>query len=143
MLRRFFVGFETINCLFALLGLFYFNTFSVHDYIRSCSENELPIALQMSVNPAIEHFSWLYWRLYETCIPKDGFAQLFSDDRRVKSLLWLALQLHLLTDAGNNYVLTERGSFWIHLMQNYYILNYIDTVWTRCMRDAWPARIEL
>jgi oxygen-independent coproporphyrinogen-3 oxidase len=126
-----------------LPGLFYFNTFSVAEYIRSCSENDLPVALQMSMSSAMERFFWLYWRLYETCIPKDGFARLFATDLRLKSLLSLALGLHLLTDNGDSYVLTERGSFWIHLLQNYYILNYIDKVWATSMRDAWPARVEL
>lgn len=126
-----------------LPGLFYFNTFSVTEYIRSCAENDLPVALQMSMSSAMERYFWLYWRLYETCIPKDRFAQLFAADRRLKSLLGLALRLHLLTDSDNGYVLTERGSFWIHLLQNYYILNYIDKVWTTSMRDPWPARVEL
>lgn len=126
-----------------LPGLFYFNTFSVAEYIRSCSENDLPVALQMSMSSEVERFFWLYWRLYETCIPKEGFAQLFATDMRLKLLLSLALRLHLLTDNGNSYVLTERGSFWIHLLQNYYILNYIDKVWATSMRDPWPARVEL
>jgi len=126
-----------------LPGLFYFNTFSVAEYIRSCSENVLPVALQMSMNSEVERFFWLYWRLYETSIPKDGFARLFATDMRLKSLLSLARGLHLLTDNGNSYVLTERGSFWIHLLQNYYILNYIDKVWATSMRDPWPARVEL
>jgi len=126
-----------------LPGLFYFNTFSVPGYIRSCSGNDLPVALQMNMSSTMEDFYWLYWRLYETRIPKDGVERLFSGDNKVRWLFWLALRLHVLNDGGHSYVLTERGSFWIHLLQNYYVLNYIDTVWTRSMRDAWPARIEL
>jgi hypothetical protein len=55
----------------------------------------------------------------------------------------LALHLHLLNEEDARYALTERGSFWIHLLQNVYVLNYINTVWTRCMREAWPGRIDL
>ena len=97
----------------------------------------------MHMTDAMEHFYWLYWRLYETRIPRRGFAQLFGNDARTLRLLWLALQLRLLTEAGDDYMLTDRGSFWIHLLQNHYILSYIDNVWTRSMQDAWPARIEL
>ena len=57
--------------------------------------------------------------------------------------LWLAVHLHLVADQEDHYALTERGAFWIHLMQNYYVLDYIDKVWSRSMREAWPGRIEL
>jgi oxygen-independent coproporphyrinogen-3 oxidase len=126
-----------------LPGLFYFNTFSVPEYIHCSSDHELPIALQMEMTPSLEHFYWLYWRLYETRVPKDDFERLFGRDARVSRLLWLALHLHLLEDEGHDYVLTEQGSFWIHLLQNLYVLNYINTVWAHCMRTAWPGRIEL
>jgi len=126
-----------------LPNLFYFNTFSVPAYTESGSLGALPISLQMHMTEALERFYWLYWRLYETYIPKREFLQRFGDDTRAISMLWLAMRLRLLVDANGNYALTERGSFWIHLLQNYYILNYIDKVWTRSMRDAWPARIKL
>ena len=126
-----------------LPNLFYFNTFSVPAYTLGCSPGALPVSLQMHMTEAMERFFWLYWQLYETCISKREFLQRFGDDIRTKSMLWLAFQLRLIADADDYYALTERGSFWIHLLQNYYILNYIDTVWIRSMRDAWPARIKL
>ena len=126
-----------------LPGIFYFNTFSVPEYIRSCSEHTLPVALQMKMSEAMQRYYWLYWRLYETRVSKADLAQLFCGDSGLRWLLWLALHLHLLSDDGEQYILTERGSFWIHLLQNYYVLNYIDKVWTRSMREAWPGRVEL
>jgi oxygen-independent coproporphyrinogen-3 oxidase len=124
-------------------GIFYFNTFSVPEYIRSCSAGKLPVALQMQLNDAIQRFYWLYWRLYETSVAKAAFTRLFADDRSTRWLMWVAGLLHLLTDDGNRYVLTERGSFWIHLLQNYYVLDYIDKVWTRSRHDAWPGSVRL
>ena len=126
-----------------LPGIFCFNTFSIPEYIKQCFENASPVSLQMQISDAMAKFYWLYWRLYETRIPKDGFARRFSQDTRLRWLLWLALRLHFLAEAANHYVLTERGAFWIHLMQNHYVLNYIDRVWSRSMREAWPWRIEL
>ncbi|HSG96607.1 MAG TPA: coproporphyrinogen-III oxidase family protein [Woeseiaceae bacterium] len=126
-----------------LPGLFCFNTFSVQEYIRCSSGHELPIALQMKMTPSMEHFYWLYWRLYETRVPKAEFERLFAHDARVRWLLWLAIHLRLVQDQGQDYILNERGSFWIHLLQNYYVLNYINSVWTRCLHHAWPGRIEL
>jgi oxygen-independent coproporphyrinogen-3 oxidase len=126
-----------------LPNVFYFNTFSVPAYTVNCSLGALPVSLQMHLTDAMESFYWLYWRLYETYIPKREFSLRFGNDSRAKSMLWLALKLRLLVEADVDYALTERGSFWIHLLQNYYVLNYIDTIWTRSMRSAWPARIKL
>ena len=126
-----------------LPGIFYFNTFSVTEYIRRCSAGESPVSLQMDMNAAMARFYWLYWRLYETRVPKDQYSQRFDGNGPLNGLLWLAMQLRLVTETANEYVLTERGAFWIHLMQNYYVLNYIDKVWSRSMREAWPGRIEL
>ena len=126
-----------------LPGLFYFNTFSVPDYIERGVAGESPVSLQMDLSAAMTRLYWLYWRLYETRVPKEGFSKRFAEDAQLRWLLRLALRLHFVADASNEYVLTERGAFWIHLMQNYYVLNYIDKVWSRSMRQAWPGRIEL
>jgi oxygen-independent coproporphyrinogen-3 oxidase len=134
------VGAGAATCL---PGIFYFNTFSIREYIRGYPGCDLPVALQMGMTPTMERFFWLYWRLYETFVPKDQFGRFFAHDRRVRWLLSLALHLHLLNEEDARYALTERGSFWIHLLQNVYVLNYINTVWTRCMREAWPGRIDL
>jgi oxygen-independent coproporphyrinogen-3 oxidase len=126
-----------------LPGIFCFNTFSVPAYIQQCSAQESAVSLQMKMSPSLARFYWLYWRLYEARVPKDGFTRRFATDAKLRWLLRLAVQLQLVADEENQYALTERGAFWIHLMQNYYVLNYIDTVWSRSMREAWPGRIEL
>ena len=126
-----------------LPGTFNFNTFSIPAYIERCAAHESPVSLQMDMSTAMTRFYWLYWRLYETHVRKADFERRFADDARLRWLLQLALHLRLVTDDGSDFVLTERGAFWIHLMQNYYVLNYIDKVWTQSMREAWPGRIEL
>ena len=122
---------------------FYFNTFSIPEYIKACAAARLPVSLQMDMTTSMTRFYWLYWRLYETRISMTAFADRFSDDARIAALLWLATHLRLVSDTGGTLELTERGSFWIHLLQNYYVLNYINTVWTQSMQTAWPRRIEL
>lgn len=134
------IGAGAATCL---PGIFYFNTFSVPEYVRCSAADGLPVALQMEMTPAMENIFWLYWRLYETHVPRTPFMQLFAADARVRWLLRLAMLLHLLSQQDDDYVLSESGSFWIHLLQNVYVLNYINRVWTRCMRDAWPGRISL
>lgn len=134
------IGAGAATCL---PGTFHFNTFSIPDYIIRCAVDEAPVSLQMDMSDAMTGLYWLYWRLYETRVPKKDFTGRFARDTKIRWLMWLALQLRLVADSAEIYELTERGAFWIHLMQNYYVLNYIDKVWSRSMRDAWPARIEL
>lgn len=134
------IGAGAASCL---PGIFRFNTYSIPEYIKRSSAGASTVSLHMRMSDAMTRLYWLYWRLYETRIPKDGFARYFSRHASLRCLLWMAMHLRLLSETAESYVLTERGAFWIHLMQNYYVLNYIDEVWTRSMRDAWPARIEL
>ncbi|MFH0792007.1 MAG: hypothetical protein V1905_02225, partial [bacterium] len=42
----------------------------------------------------------------------------------------------LCKETKDEIILTERGSFYIHLLQNYFILNYINKVWTIAKRDV-------
>jgi oxygen-independent coproporphyrinogen-3 oxidase len=126
-----------------LPGQLHFNTFSVPDYIGACNASSLPVALVMPLTAMMEAWYWLYWRFYDTEVPKAALRDYFGDDPTVRRLFKAAAALQLLTDIGDSYLLTERGAFWIHLLQNYYILNYINTVWTNAMRTPWPGRIEL
>jgi len=127
----------------ALPGMFYFNTFSVPEYIRACNGGELPVALKMDMTPKMEFYYWLYWRLYDTYISRQEIKRMFDEGVSIKALLMLAKVLGMMTAKGDDWVLTERGAFWIHLLQNHYILNYIDKVWRTAMKEPWPARIEL
>ena len=126
-----------------LPSTFYFNTFSVPAYIQRSLARESTVSLQMDMSAAMARLYWLYWRLYETHVPQAGFECRFADDTRLRLLLQLAVYMRLVANIGGDYVLTERGAFWIHLLQNYYVLDYIDKVWSRSMREAWPGRIEL
>lgn len=103
----------------------------------------MPVALKMDMTPAMEDYYWLYWRLYDTSIPKNELTRIFKDDMKIKSMLVLASSLGMLADENDRYVLTERGSFWIHLLQNHYVINYINKVWSTAMKEPWPGRIEL
>ena len=102
-----------------------------------------PIALAMPMNRELEDFYWLYWRIYETVIPKPAFRERFGRNNEILRLFQLALHMRLLAERDEDFRLTERGAFWVHLLQNYYVLNYINKVWTACMRRPWPRSIEM
>jgi coproporphyrinogen III oxidase-like Fe-S oxidoreductase len=124
-------------------GAFYFNTFSVEEYIETSSSKKLPIALKMGLTDSISRYYWLYWRFYDTYIPKKQFSDLFKSDRKIHKLLWIANKLGLCNETEDQISLTEPGSFWIHLIQNYYILNYINRVWTVATEQPWPRETKI
>ena len=41
------------------------------------------------------------------------------------------------------YELTEKGAFWIHLAQNYFLLDYINKVWGVMKKEAYPEEIAI
>jgi coproporphyrinogen III oxidase-like Fe-S oxidoreductase len=122
-------------------GAFYLNTFSVKEYIKTCFNNMLPIALKMDFTEPMSRYYWLYWRLYETYIPKKQLFEL--PGQKIRRLLWLAKILRLCEEDAEQICLTERGAFWLHLMQNYFALDYINKVWSIAMKEPWPKGIEI
>jgi oxygen-independent coproporphyrinogen-3 oxidase len=122
---------------------FYFNTFSVPAYIECLTNNRLPVAFSMSVTPALAQQYWFYWRLYDTHISREQVREMCGKKSKAERLLKIFRLFELATEKDGNYSLAERGSFWIHLVQNYFILDYINKVWTTAMKEPWPKRIEL
>ncbi|MGI6087853.1 MAG: coproporphyrinogen-III oxidase family protein [Kiritimatiellia bacterium] len=127
-----------------LPNIFYFNTFSVKDYISSALNQKSPVALAMETSSQLGKYYWLYWRFYDAKINKNELEKVFGRRDFKIILLFSFLKIsRLCKEMKGDYVLTERGSFYIHLLQNYFILNYINKVWTIAGKEAWPERIEI
>jgi putative oxygen-independent coproporphyrinogen III oxidase len=125
-------------------GAFYLNTFSVNEYVRNCLNNKLPIALKMDFTDSLSQYYWLYWRFYDTYIMKRQLFEVFDrHDRKIRQLLRLSQAFGLCEEDEERVFLTERGAFWIHLAQNYFVLNYIDKVWSVAMKEAWPKEVKI
>lgn len=125
-------------------GAFYFNTFSVDEYIKTCLQERLPVAFNMDLTEALSRYYWLYWRLYESYIPKAQLWERFRrDGKKVRRLLALARLLGLCEEEDERFSLTESGAFWLHLLQNYFALDYIDRVWSVAMAEPWPNEIRI
>jgi len=125
---------------------FYFNTFNLNAYIKKINNHHLPIALKMEVNEKLEKYFWLYWRLYETIIPKETFNKFFN--KKIEKYFYFIIRslrfLHFIEKEDNNLiVLNKRGSYWIHLAQNYFALDYISKIWSICQEKPWPKKIKL
>lgn len=122
---------------------FYLNTFSIAEYTDKCLSGSFPTALHLPFSGTMKDYFWLYWRLYDTSVPKKELYSRFGDDRRLKYFIRTLKCLHLAEEDEDDIVLNDTGSFWIHLLQNYFALNYINKVWTVAMRQPWPKAIPL
>jgi hypothetical protein len=70
-------------------------------------------------------------------------AALGPDARRVRRWLQLGERAGLSRERDGEVALTDAGAFWLHLAQNYFALDYVNTIWTAARRQPWPAAVSL
>lgn len=124
---------------------FYFNTFSMRDYLRVRAERNTA-ALKMDVTERMAKVFWLYWRLYETNIPYKDYYELFGRDicDDFGGILTMIRVLGMSErEDKQGLTLNRRGSYWIHLAQNYFALDYVNKIWSTCQSEPWPRKITL
>ena len=124
---------------------FYFNTFSVPEYIEKVKK-QLPISLAMRVSDRLQKNFWLYWQFYTTSIDKKNFEELF--DKSLKKDFGFALSLLRFlkfVEYENEYSMkiNTRGAHWIHLLQNNYALDYVNKIWSASKKEPWPLEVRL
>jgi len=125
---------------------FYFNTFSVKEYVRMIEEDQLPIALKMDVSDRMARLFWLYWRLYETKISYEEYDRLFNGKAEKDfSAILKTIKLFRFADKndGFGYRLNKRGTHWIHLLQNYFALNYVTEIWSAFKNNPHPDKVAI
>jgi len=88
-------------------------------------------------------YYWLYWRFYETGIDRQHLREMHGEDMKARLLFKVIKSLGFSRQNGNRVELTERGAFYVHLMQNYFTLGYINKVWTEAMHEPWPEKIVI
>jgi len=124
---------------------FYFNTFSIAEYIQTLN-SKLPISIAMQVSKKLEKNFWFYWQLYTTLINKNSYQELFNSkvEKDFAFILKLFKRLNYIENEDSSIIkLNTKGAHWIHLIQNYYALNYVNKIWTVSKRKAWPEKIIL
>ncbi len=124
-------------------GWFYLNTFDVDHYIKKINQGNFAEVVKMDFTEKMDNLFWLYWRIYETRIPKEEFQIKFEKDKKVKFLVNLLKLFGMACDEGNYIQLTKRGMFYVHLLQNQFALNYIEKVWSRMLAESEPDKISL
>jgi oxygen-independent coproporphyrinogen-3 oxidase len=123
---------------------FVLNTFDLNSWIRATCEGRTAIALRMPFAGKMSGWWWLYWRFYDTRIPLDDLdATLGKDAPKARRWLKAVEQAGLAVRDGGYLELTEPGAFWLHLAQNHFALNYVNTLWSKARREPWPQAVAI
>lgn len=128
-----------------LRDVFYLNTFDVAEYIRAFENGQEAIALSVNLTDKMQMAGWLYWRIYETRFRKSDFKARFQKDfDRVYGKFFTILSLMgYLKHNGDEIVLTDRGTYWLHAFEDYFSIDYISKLWGRSGQNPWPAQVVL
>ncbi|UCE41090.1 MAG: radical SAM protein [Candidatus Aminicenantes bacterium] len=128
-----------------LKDVFYLNTFRVVEYINALEKGKMPIALSMDLSEKMQMAGWLYWRIYETGFAKKDFKKRFGEDfnriygRYVKLLSFL----RFLNDKQDQIVLSDKGSYWLHVLEDLFSIDYISKLWGDSKQNPWPTKVIL
>ena len=128
-----------------LRDLFYVNTFGAAEYIKALEEGRTPVALSVEMSERMQRVAWLYWRIYETKFSKADYRQRFGEaiDGDYGRLLRLLELAKFLEDDGERIVLSDRGAFWLHALQDIASIDYISKLWGTSKEIAWPEEVVL
>jgi len=128
-----------------LKDIFYLNTFNVAEYIKAIENGRMPIALSLNLSENMQMAGWLYWRIYETRFEKSDFKQRFGVDFDAvygKYLKPLAL-LGFLKDEGERIILSDKGTYWLHALEDLFSIDYISKLWGTSEQEPWPEKLVL
>lgn len=121
------------------------NTFSVEEYIKAVERGQNPKALTLNFSKRVRALYWGFWNAYSLELDRRVFKRLFHKEIEefFKVELFMAKILGIVTLKENKYVLTKRGSYIYHLLEQHYTHQYIDKTWNNCRENPWPDEINL
>ncbi|MBU3186861.1 radical SAM protein [Clostridium estertheticum] len=121
------------------------NTFSVEEYIKRVNNGKIPTAMTMKFSERNRALYWLFWNAYTLKFNNDEFKKLFGVnlEKMFKIELRIGITLRLLTKVENSYILTKKGTYFYHLLEQKYTNRYIDKSWREARENPWPNEIRL
>lgn len=128
-----------------LKDVFYLNTFNVHEYIRALESGRMPIALSLDLSENMQMAGWLYWRIYETRFKGSDFQKRFGEEFDTvygKYMRLLSLVGFLKADK-DEIVLSDNGTYWLHVLQDLFSIEYISKLWGTSKQEPWPEKVVL
>jgi len=128
-----------------LKDVFYLNTFNVAEYIKAHENGKNAFALSLDMSEKMQMAAWLYWRIYETRFKKTDFKRRFNkdfDSYFIKYIRFLSC-LGFLKDEGEQIILSDRGTYWLHAFEDIFSIDYISTLWGTSRQEPWPQKVVL
>jgi oxygen-independent coproporphyrinogen-3 oxidase len=46
-------------------------------------------------------------------------------------------------DDGDEVVLSDRGTYWLHVLQDLFSIEYISQLWGTSKQEPWPEKVVL
>jgi oxygen-independent coproporphyrinogen-3 oxidase len=129
-----------------LRDIFYLNTFNVAEYIKSLENGGMPIALSLDLSESMQMAWWIYWRVYETRFKRSDFKKRFEKDFNGiygKYIKLFSLFGLIKKDDGNEVTLSDKGTFWLHALEDLFSLDYISKLWGTAKQEPWPEKVVL
>jgi coproporphyrinogen III oxidase-like Fe-S oxidoreductase len=129
-----------------LKDIFYLNTFNVAEYIKRLEEGKMPIALSLDLSESMQMAWWFYWRVYETRFKRSDFRRRFAVDfnKTYGNYINMFSCLGLIKrDEGDEIILSDKGTFWLHALEDLFSLDYISKLWGTSKQNPWPKKVIL
>jgi coproporphyrinogen III oxidase-like Fe-S oxidoreductase len=128
-----------------LKDVFYINTFNVAEYINAMEKSGRAISLSINLTEKMQMGGWLYWRIYETRFRKSDFMERFEKDidRIYGRYLKILAFLGYLKEKGEEVVLTDKGTYWLHAFEDFFSIDFISKLWGESSLDPWPEKVVL
>jgi oxygen-independent coproporphyrinogen-3 oxidase len=140
-----YVGLGASGCSY-LKDIFYLNTFNVAEYIKQLEDGRMPIALSLDLSESMQMAWWFYWRVYETRFKRSDFKKRFGKEFNEiygKYIKLFSLCGLIKKDDGNEVTLADKGTFWLHALEDLFSLDYISKLWGTSKQKPWPEKVVL
>lgn len=129
-----------------LKDIFYLNTFNVSEYIKKLINKIMPIALSLELSENMQMAWWFYWKVYETRFKRSNFKKRFGKDFNEiygKYIKIFSLLGFVKNDDGDEIILSDKGIYWLHLIEDLFSIDYISKLWGTSTQDPWPEKVVL
>lgn len=127
-------------------GLFYVNTFSLEEYIKSVASS-LPIATGTIMSFNEEMKRWFMMGLFRLKVDKVEFEKRFGIEleRAMGKFLLMLKMLNIVKEKENqSYIeVTKGGMYWVSLMTKAFMLTFPGRYIEECLRNPWPSDFEI
>jgi oxygen-independent coproporphyrinogen-3 oxidase len=140
-----YVGLGASGCSY-LKDIFYLNTFNVAEYIKRLEDGRMPIALSLDLSESMQMAWWFYWRVYETRFKRSDFKKRFGKEFNEiygKYIKLFSLFGLIKKDDGNEVTLSDKGTFWLHALEDLFSIDYISKLWGTSEQEPWPEKVVL